>query len=458
MDSYTLDNFGVFCGSLVLSNGPMRLEDFQRTMLTEHFEGMVETLTIIPKKNGKTTLMAALTLFRMWCQPDAKCFIAASSRDQATIAFDWAAKMVKDSELEDVYKVQGGYRRMLVRGYDGFLRVVPSDPNTLDGIEPDLAIVDELHRHPNDGVYAVISNGLISGQMITISTAGATIASPLGRFRLKAHAWPSFTRNGCYNRAVDDEAGIVLHEWCLEETDDVADIALVKEANPAPWQTKQKLLRRWKATEDKPWEWLRFACGIWTEGEEPWLKPTVWDSLPLAHQIPDEADVFLGIRVGHGHQTAAVVWVQKVDDVYHANYDLLSSEGGSLLRAVEDRVRELNQEFNVRFNAYVSKTFDRSAELLSDEGMVLVPYPVGTRTMDMAETLLKVIGEKRLAQPGPGPFRSQVLAGQVKTVESGWKFVDVPGAATPIDALLALAAAVHVAETQQPQEVFFAWS
>jgi phage terminase large subunit-like protein len=116
MDSYTLDNFGVFCGSLVLSNGPMRLEDFQRTMLTEHFEGMVETLTIIPKKNGKTTLMAALTLFRMWCQPDAKCFIAASSRDQATIAFDWAAKMVKDSELEDVYKVQGGYRRMLVRG------------------------------------------------------------------------------------------------------------------------------------------------------------------------------------------------------------------------------------------------------------------------------------------------------------------------------------------------------
>ena len=21
-----------------------------------------------------------------------------------------------------------------------------------------------------------------------------------------------------------------------------------------------------------PWQWLRFACGIWTEGDEPWLE------------------------------------------------------------------------------------------------------------------------------------------------------------------------------------------
>lgn len=456
-DSYTLDNFGIFVGFLVLENGPMRLEVFQRTMLAEHFGGMVETLVIIPKKNGKTTLMAALVLFRLWCQPDAKCFIAASSRDQATIAFDWAAKMVKDSQLEDVYKVQGGYRRMLVRESDGFLRVVPSDPNTLDGIEPDLAIVDELHRHPNGGVYAVISNGLISGQMITISTAGATIASPLGSFRNKAYGWPTLTREGCYNRAVDEEAGIVMHEWCLDDNDDISDMDLVKQANPAPWQTKQRLLRRYKATEDKPWEWLRFGCGIWTEGEEPWIKTKQWDGLPKAEPIPDGATVAVGIRVGHGHQTAAIVWVHKVDETYHIGYELLAQEMG-LLVTVEEHVRSLNERFNVTFNAYVSKTFDRSAELLADEGMMLVPYPVGSRTMDMAETLLKVIGEKRLAHEGPGPFRQQILAGQVKTVESGWKFVDTPGAATPIDAVFALAAAVHVAETCTPPAFYFEFS
>ena len=435
MGAYTLPNFAKFVGFLELENGPMRLERFQRTMLAEHFKGMVETMVIIPKKNGKTTLMAALVLFRLWCQPNAKCFIAASSRDQATIAFDWAALMVKNSGMEEIYKVQGGYRRMLVRGYAGFLRVVPSDPNTLDGVEPDLAIVDELHRHPNDGVYAVIANGLITGSMVTISTAGATMASPLGKIRTKAHQWPSMTRKDCYNHAVDKDAGMVVHEWCLSDSDDPADMALVKKANPAPWQTKARLLRRYKSQEDTPWQWLRFACGVWTEGEEPWLPARTWDDLPRTEVIPPESDVVVGIRVGQGHLSAALVWVHDLDGVYQVGYRLIS-EGG--LGAVENAVRDLNDEFNVRFNCYVSKTFDRSAEVLSEEGLTLVAYPIGTKTMDMAETLLKVIGDKRLAHEGPGAFRTQVLSGQVKVIESGWKFVDNPGASVPIDALMAL--------------------
>ena len=458
MASYTLANFRKFVKYLVLEDGPMAVHTFQAKMLREHFQGITETVVIIPKKNGKTTLMAALVLFRLWCQPDGKCFIAASSRDQATIAFDWAAKMVRDSQLEDVFKVQGGYRRMLVRGHDGFLRVVPSDPNTLDGIEPDLAIVDELHRHPNDGVYAVVANGLISGQMVTISTAGATMQSPLGKIRQRMHALPTFKRTGMYNHARDDDAGIVMHEWCLGEDDDPADMAKVAAANPAPWQTKTRLLRRYKAQQDTPWQFLRFACGVWTEGEEPWLKPEVWDGLPRTELIPDGATVSVGIRVGAGHLDAALVYVHDADGVYQTGYQLLDLADGGGLAKVEQAVRDLNERYDVRFNAYVSKTFDRSAQLLADEGMVLVSYPIGARTMDMAETLLKVIGDRRLAHEGPGPFRQSVLAGQVKTIEAGWKFVDKPGAGTPISALLALAAAVHVAETQQPVEPMFAWT
>jgi phage terminase large subunit-like protein len=38
---------------------------------------------IIPKKNGKTTLVAALGLYHLLTTVDAEAYIAASSRDQA---------------------------------------------------------------------------------------------------------------------------------------------------------------------------------------------------------------------------------------------------------------------------------------------------------------------------------------------------------------------------------------
>lgn len=64
--SYTLDDFAAFCGRLKLENRkPMMLEPFQADLLAEHFEGATETVCVISKKNGKTTLLGALALFHL---------------------------------------------------------------------------------------------------------------------------------------------------------------------------------------------------------------------------------------------------------------------------------------------------------------------------------------------------------------------------------------------------------
>jgi Terminase large subunit, ATPase domain len=90
----------------VLDNGkPMRLEAFQRTVLADYFAGATETVVIMPKKNGKTTLLSALALYHLTKTEDAECVIAASSRDQAKILFNQAAKMVKASGLDGVRNV-----------------------------------------------------------------------------------------------------------------------------------------------------------------------------------------------------------------------------------------------------------------------------------------------------------------------------------------------------------------
>jgi phage terminase large subunit-like protein len=93
-----LDAFARFCAALTLEDGrAMALEPFQQRMLGDYFAGSVETLILIPKKNGKSTLLAALALFHLITTPDAECVLGAASRDQATILYDQAAGFVRRS-------------------------------------------------------------------------------------------------------------------------------------------------------------------------------------------------------------------------------------------------------------------------------------------------------------------------------------------------------------------------
>jgi len=86
-DKSELDLFADFCRSAltVESGAPLEIHEFQRRMLADLFSGMRETLILIPKKNGKSTLLGALALYHVCTTPDAECVIAAASRDQASI-------------------------------------------------------------------------------------------------------------------------------------------------------------------------------------------------------------------------------------------------------------------------------------------------------------------------------------------------------------------------------------
>lgn len=469
--SYSLDDFAAFCEELVLDTGNrFVLEPYQRTMLTDHFGGVTEIVIVIPKKNGKTTLLGALALFHLLEWPEAECVIGASSRDQARILFKQAAGLVRRSGLDTRFDVKSGYGEIRLK--DGTkdgprVRVLAADATTADGVIPTLALVDELHRHPSGELYGVFMDGLgpRDGRMITISTAGATQDSPLGLLRKKALELEDVLRDEAakYTYAKSVDGAFAMHEWSLDPSDDVDDMAVVKLTNPASWQTEAALARRHGSPSMTPWQWKRFACGIWTEGEEPWIRPEMWDKLKVEGlELESGEPVWIGVDIGVKHDSTAVVTVAAREDgrVAVKATVLRPDAEGVPLAAVEQAVRDACDGRNVQSVLYDPWRFQRSAEILSDEGLPMVEFPQSPERMaNASENLFRLIESGELVHDGDPVLRAHVVAGATKATERGWRLVKDPKLSRPIDALIALAmAALPAAQNVVAAGPMVAWA
>ena len=96
--TYDLRGFLAFSRLLKVESGkPLKIREFQKAILRDHFGAGRELVVVIPKKNGKTTLLAALALYHLHANPQAEIPVVAASRDQAGVMFRQAEKLVRNS-------------------------------------------------------------------------------------------------------------------------------------------------------------------------------------------------------------------------------------------------------------------------------------------------------------------------------------------------------------------------
>lgn len=454
VEPVALANFGRFCSELKIEDGSaFKLHTFQRKLLRDYFEGVRETCIIIPKKNGKTTLLAALALYHLLVTDNAECIMVAASRDQAEIILRQARMFVRSSPaLQRVMSPQRREIRSLID--EGRIRVLASDEDTADGVIPTLAIVDELHRHRTSELYGVLMRGLgpRKGQIITISTAAATLDSPLGKMRQRAYDTPGMVRAGKYRYVV--AGSLAFHEYALDPEDDTENLRVVKQANPAPWITVPWLAQL-KAS-GTPSEHLRFACGIWTEAEDPWLDPAVWDALTdPSVKIADGEQVWAYAK--KRGEIAVLLVLAKRDD--HLAVEATIWDIRAEFATLEAACRETCAKYKVQQLLYVPKEFKRSAELLEVEGLPMMEFPnTAERMAAPSTTLEKAVEDEVLKHNGDLALRTHVLSGAWKESPHGRWLAEDPNSHRPIDALVALASAVHVAGApQKTGVVMMAW-
>lgn len=140
----------------------------------------------VPKKNGKTELAAGIALLGLFIdqEPGAEIYFVAAARDQAAIGFKVAAQMVRQNpELHALVKIVDSTKTIYLKDDPScFMKAISADAGTNDGINPHIAVFDELHRQKNGDLYSVIEYGMDARSqplMFCITTAGITGSSPI---------------------------------------------------------------------------------------------------------------------------------------------------------------------------------------------------------------------------------------------------------------------------------------
>lgn len=432
-------------------------------MLADYFDGVRETLVLIPKKNGKSTLLGALALYHLCTVHDAECVIAAASRDQAGIMLRQAQGFIRRSPSLQM-RLQVKQREIVHKRLAGRVRILASDVDTADGVIPTLALVDELHRHKSADLYGVFRDGLgpRDGKLVTISTAGDDEESPLGKLRRTAYALPGMKREGA-NRYVRTE-GFCLHEWALDPEQDRDDLELVKTANPASWQMIEALRERHDSPSMTPWQWARFACGVWMAGEESAISDKEWRACACdGLEIPAGATgVHIGIDLGWKWDTTAIVpaWRADGSDVVRVHPPVIivpprdgtSTDAEDIFGPIEDFVERWPE---CRIVLDPEAGGEQLAQRLEAElDVEVVAHSQKPSPMALAaQRLSDAISAGRIQHPDDPTLNAHVLAAAAKSVGEGWRFVKQRRKQMPIDGAIALAMALSVLGSHEaPQE------
>ena len=163
---------------------PMLLEDYEKAWVESIF-GFVdedghrrvrEAMVMVGRKNGKTSLAAALELYMLVADGEGspQVYNAANTEDQARLGFNAAVKMRAMSP--EIAKVVRKRRDdMQCPSNFGVLRPLSGNPSSMDGLDVHFAVIDETHAMRERDVYDLLRQATGARDdplVLTITTNG----------------------------------------------------------------------------------------------------------------------------------------------------------------------------------------------------------------------------------------------------------------------------------------------
>jgi phage terminase large subunit-like protein len=348
------------------------------------------------------------------------------------------------------------------------MKVVSSEGKLSHGLMPSVAILDELwafETEREEQTYQAFASALHKrddAYLLAISTAGYDKQSLLGQIYEQALGWPDVrSSNGGYLIVARDLAnGLLLWWYGAPEGAQIDDPKVWRKANPASWIRVEDLKRQLADPGLDEGEFRRLNLNQWTQSHRAWLPDRCWDSLRSEHTIPAGAEIYLGVDVGIHHDSTAVCWAHVLEDgrillrchVWSPRQSPAHEhcDGTVSLEVIEAFIRRLNTRFRIRELAYDPHFFQRSAEILEQDGITTVEFLQASGPMaDAYQGFYQLAREGRLTHKGDPVFAAHINATSGIKTPRGWKLSKLQNNAA-IDATIAAVLAVARAHHHKP--------
>lgn len=274
---------------------PLKLEDWQKFIVMQVFgwqkdgKRRIRSVYIqIARKNGKTSFAAAILLYHLFADREntPQILVGANNEDQAKICVNSSGRIIQQSpefhDLVDDETVKLSiYGRNIIGIYhhdkDGAVKAMSKNPETQDGFNPSLGVVDEYHEAKDDALLNVIESGQGARPeplLFVVTTAGFDKQGPCyAKLRKSSIEMLS-------NKITDDAHLAFIYE--LDEGDLWDDPKVWTKANPNlgvsvfPDYLKTRLTKAKNEGSSKEVDFKTKNLNMWVDAPTVWIQDETW--------------------------------------------------------------------------------------------------------------------------------------------------------------------------------------
>jgi len=268
----------------------------------------------IPKKNGKTELIASLAIDHVLNDPPSgQIYCCAAEREQASLVYIAAKQKIEQDEyLSEVLNVIDSKKEIHNRLTGTFIKVLSAEAYSKHGLNPTVIIFDELHALQKRDLWDTMTFGSGSARKEQLIWVITTAGDDPDR---KSVGWEQHE----YARKVRD-GEIIDPTWYVKiydapEDADIYDESVWYACNPSLGVTisietlrQEALTARNKESAERLFRWLRLNQWIALK-RLGWLPITLWDKTQGAWSRADMLgrECYVGIDLSSTTDLTAIV-------------------------------------------------------------------------------------------------------------------------------------------------------
>ena len=478
-------------GSIAGQN--IKLEDWQKAFVGNIY-GWVdcmglrryrEAILYIPRKNGKTTILAGLTMYALFCdgEPGAEIYSAAGDREQASLVYDQMEQMIAmEPALDKRAQIYTATKTILYPAAGSKYKAISAEARTKHGFNTHFCIVDELHTQRGRELIDVLQTSMGSRDQPLIcylTTADEDRPSVCNEI----HEYACQVRDA----KVDDARFMpVIYE--ADNEDDPGDPETWKKANPNLGVSVSEgyIQQQWEKAQRQPSflpTFLQLHLNVRARAADEWIRLDAWDGC----EDSEECDfrgcaTWIGLDLAATTDFCSLVMIHKLGMKFHLRSKHWIPEASARRRAENDKIPThkwhqegwldfmrgevndfdvirdfilpLDEEYDLRGVAIDRWNAHHLSTQLVKDGVEVVPHGQGFASMTSpTRAWEEMILTNRLAHDGSPVMRWMVSNARVKMDEAGNVKPDKKKSNERIDGVVAGIMAAGLAALDDSEDV-----